>query len=60
MTKKEDEKSGFNLIEALTNLNDWEFKKDAFYRYIIGLGIEIKSDKEFKKQYEDYYGGKIE
>ena len=59
MTKKNKE-SDFDLIQAIDEIEDWDWKKEAFKRYITGLNVEIKSEKELQKQYNDYYGGKIE
>ena len=59
MTKKNKE-SDFNLNQSINDIEDWDWKKEAFKRYITGLNVEIKSEKELEKQYNDYYGGKIE
>ena len=57
MAKKIEVKSVFDFNQALEAVVDWDWKKEAFKRYIIGKGIEIKSDKEFEKQYKEFYGG---
>lgn len=57
MAKKNEEKADFDFTQALEKIDDWDWKKEAFKRYIFGLGIEIKSEKEFEKQYKEFYGG---
>lgn len=54
---KKTEKSDFDFDKALESVDDWGWKKEAFKRYVKGLGIEINSDKEFEKQYKEFYGG---
>lgn len=57
MAKKEEAKttSDFDFDQALEALDDWDWKIEAFRRYVAHLGIEIKSEKEFTKQYEDFW-----
>ena len=55
---KKTEKADFDLDEAISEIVDWDWKVEAFRRYITNLGIEIKSAKELEKQYNDFYGGK--
>lgn len=55
LAKKEE--NGFDFIESLAKIEDWDWKKEAFKRYVTGLNIEIKSEKELIKKYKDYYGG---
>ena len=57
MAKKTD-KVDFDLDEAISKIVDWDWKVEAFRRYISNLGIEIKSAKELEKHYNDFYGGK--
>lgn len=54
---KKDDKKDFDFIKALSDIEDWDWKKEAFKRYITVKGIEIKSDKELEKQYKTFYGG---
>lgn len=58
MAKKEAKKEEFDLQSSLDEIEDWDWKVEAFRKYITGLGIEIKSSKELEKQYADFYGGK--
>lgn len=58
MAKKTEKAEEFNLQSAIDEIEDWDWKVEAFRRYICNLGIEIKSAKELNKQYNDFYGGK--
>lgn len=57
MAKKNEEKSAFDFNQSLEAVDDWDWKKEAFKRYVTGKGVEIKSDKDFEKQYKKFYGG---
>ena len=56
MAKKEA-KTDFDLDEAISKIVDWDWKVEAFKRYITNLGIEIKSDKELEQKYKEFYKG---
>ena len=56
MAKKEEAKtSDFDFDTSLDMVDDWDWKKVAFERYVHNVGIEIKSEKEFTKQYEEFW-----
>jgi len=55
MTKKEAKKSDFDFDKSFEAIEDWDWKKEAFKRYITGLGIEIKSDKDLEKEYKKFW-----
>ena len=55
---KKKENVDFDLESAIDEIIDWDWKVEAFRRYIANLGIEIKSAKELEKHYNDFYGGK--
>jgi len=56
MAKKEEAKSpAFDFEKSLEAISDWDWKIEAFKRYIVGLGIEIKSDKDLEKEYKKFW-----